>query len=74
MAGTATNACDSCHVLDEKSRVEAGPHRTFGQPLQNLGNKTSYEWIYNWVRDPKHYSPATYMPSLRLTERPFASR
>src|SRR5439155_24606332 len=30
--------------------------------------KTSYEWIYNWVRDPKHYSPATYMPNLRLTD------
>ena len=24
---------------------------------QNIGNKTTYEWIYNWVRDPKHYSP-----------------
>jgi hypothetical protein len=40
----------------------------FGQPLENIGNKTSYEWIYNWVRDPKHYSPATYMPNLRLTD------
>ena len=48
--------------------VEVGPHRTFGQPLENIGNKTTYEWIYNWVRDPKHYSPATYMPNLRLTD------
>ena len=60
--------CLGCHVLDEKTRVEAGPHRTFGQPLQNLGNKTTYAWIYNWVRDPRHYSPATYMPNLRLTD------
>ena len=60
--------CLGCHVLDEKTRVEAGPHRTFGQPLQNLGDKTSYTWIYNWVRDPKHYSSATFMPDLRLTE------
>ena len=36
-----------------------GPRRTFGQPLENIGNKTTYEWLYNWVRDPKHYSPAT---------------
>ena len=35
---------------------------------QNIGNKTTYEWIYNWVRDPKHYSPDTYMPDLRLTD------
>ena len=60
--------CLGCHVLDEKTRVEAGPHRTFGQPLQNIGNKTSYEWLFDWVRDPKHYNPATYMPDLRLTD------
>jgi mono/diheme cytochrome c family protein len=60
--------CLGCHALDEKTRVDAGPRRTFGQPLQNIGNKTTYEWIYNWVRDPKHYSPTTYMPNLRLTD------
>jgi mono/diheme cytochrome c family protein len=60
--------CLGCHVLDEKSRPEAGPHRTFGQPLQNIGNKTSYAWLYNWVRDPGHYSAGTYMPDLRLTD------
>ncbi len=60
--------CQGCHVVGEGSRVEVGPRRTFGQPLENIGNKTTYEWIYNWVRDPKHYSPATYMPTLRLTD------
>jgi mono/diheme cytochrome c family protein len=60
--------CQGCHVVGEGSREQAGPRRTFGQPLENLGNKTSYEWIYNWVRDPKHYNAATYMPNLRLTD------
>ena len=60
--------CQGCHVVGEGSRDEAGPRRTFGQPLENIGNKTTYEWIFNWVRDPKHYSPATYMPNLRLTD------
>src|SRR5919202_3172852 len=60
--------CLGCHVVGEGKRAEIGPRRTFGQPLENIGNKTSYEWIYNWVRDPKHYSPATYMPNLRLTD------
>ncbi|MGE4056381.1 MAG: c-type cytochrome, partial [Vicinamibacterales bacterium] len=60
--------CMGCHVLDETDRTEAGPRRTFGQPLQNIGNKTSYAWIYNWVRDPSHYSPGSYMPDLRLTD------
>src|SRR5205809_704355 len=60
--------CQGCHVVGEGAREAAGPRRTFGQPLENIGNKTTYEWIYNWVRDPKHYSPATYMPNLRLTD------
>ena len=50
--------CLGCHVVGEGTRDEVGPRRTFGQPLENIGNKTTYEWIYNWVRDPKHYSPA----------------
>jgi mono/diheme cytochrome c family protein len=64
--------CQGCHVVGEGKRSEIGPRRTFGQPLENIGNKTTYEWIYNWVRDPKHYSPATYMPNLRLTDQQVA--
>jgi mono/diheme cytochrome c family protein len=60
--------CQGCHVVGEGSREEAGPHRTFGQPLENIGAKTTYEWVFNWVRDPKHYNPNTYMPNLRLTD------
>jgi mono/diheme cytochrome c family protein len=60
--------CLGCHVVDEKDRSAVGPRRTFGQPLQSIGSKTSYAWIYDWVRDPKHYSPETYMPDLRLTD------
>jgi len=60
--------CLGCHVTGNETRQEAGPRRTFGQPLQNIGNKTSYEWIYDWVRDPEHFSPGTFMPDLRLTD------
>jgi mono/diheme cytochrome c family protein len=61
--------CQGCHVVGEGSREEAGPRRTFGQPLENIGNKTTYEWVFNWVRDPKHFNPGTYMPNLRLTDQ-----
>jgi mono/diheme cytochrome c family protein/predicted nucleic acid-binding Zn-ribbon protein len=64
--------CLGCHVVGEGSRSEIGPRRTFGQPLESIGNKTTYEWIYNWVRDPKHYNPETYMPNLRLTDQQVA--
>ncbi len=60
--------CLGCHVIEEKDRTAAGPRRTFGQPLQNIGSKTTYAWLYNWVKDPKHYNPDTYMPNLRLTD------
>src|SRR5207244_10054959 len=60
--------CQGCHVVEEGSSEAAGTRRTFGQPLENIGAKTTYEWVYNWVRDPKHYNPATYMPNLRLTD------
>jgi mono/diheme cytochrome c family protein len=61
--------CQGCHVVGEGKREEVGPRRTFGQPLENIGNKTTYEWVFNWVRDPKHFNPATYMPNLRLTDQ-----
>jgi len=49
--------CQGCHVVGEGARSEIGPHRTFGQPLENIGNKTSYEWIYDWVRDSEALQP-----------------
>jgi mono/diheme cytochrome c family protein len=61
--------CLGCHINGDESRTDAGPRRTFGQPLQSIGTKTTYVWLFNWVRDPSHYSPATYMPDLRLTDR-----
>jgi mono/diheme cytochrome c family protein len=60
--------CLGCHIVDENDRAAAGPRRTFGQPLKSVGSKTSYAWLYNWVRDPKHYNPVTYMPDMRLTD------
>lgn len=60
--------CLGCHIVDESDRAAVGPRRTFGQPLKSIGSKTSYVWVYNWVRDPKHYNAGTYMPDLRLTD------
>ena len=61
--------CLACHITEDQDRLSAGTRRTFGQPLQNVGSKTSYEWLFDWVRDPRHFSSETYMPDLRLTNR-----
>ena len=68
----ASVGCLACHIVGDESRLEAGPRRTFGQPLQSIGDKTSYEWLFDWVRDPRHFSSETYMPDLRLTDREVA--
>ena len=60
--------CLGCHITGDETREVAGPRRTFGQPLQAVGSKTTVEWLFDWVRDPRHYSAETYMPDLRLTD------
>ena len=60
--------CLGCHITGAETREAAGPRRTFGQPLQAVGSKTSFEWLFDWVRDPRHYSAETFMPDLRLTD------
>ena len=60
--------CLACHITGNETREAAGPRRTFGQPLQAVGSKTTVEWLFDWVRDPRHYSAETYMPDLRLTD------
>ncbi len=60
--------CLGCHVVGDASRDETSVRRTFGQPLQGLGNKTTYAWLADWVREPSRYSPDTRMPNLRLSD------
>ncbi len=60
--------CLACHITGTETREAAGPRRTFGQPLQAVGSKTSVEWLFDWVRDPRHYNAETFMPDMRLTD------
>jgi mono/diheme cytochrome c family protein len=60
--------CLGCHVEDEAVRDRLSPRRTFGQPLEAIGSKTSHAWLYDWLRQPSRYSPDTAMPDLRLSE------
>lgn len=58
--------CLGCHVVGSASRDETTVRRTFGQPLDGIGAKTTAAWLFDWVRDPARYSPTTRMPNLRL--------
>jgi mono/diheme cytochrome c family protein len=60
--------CLACHITGDQTREASGPRRTFGQPLQAVGSKTSFEWLFDWVRDPRHFNADTFMPDMRLTD------
>jgi mono/diheme cytochrome c family protein len=57
-----TVGCYGCHTLGDKGTGLA-------PALDRIASKTSADWIYNWIQDPKAYNPETQMPSLRLTRQ-----
>jgi mono/diheme cytochrome c family protein len=64
----AERGCYGCHLADPNAQRDlTGTYRQFGPNLAGVGAKVSRDWIYNWIRDPKRWSPETKMPNLRLT-------
>ena len=65
-----TIGCVGCHTveginpeLNEKVNSKRGPY------LSNLGSKVDPDWLVSWVKQPRHYSEDTIMPSFRLTDK-----
>ncbi len=68
--------CRGCHNLsydvknpefiDHKNRAS---HYDHGPNLKDTGSKTTAEWIFAWLKDPKSYAPGTRMPNLRLSDQ-----
>jgi len=62
--------CYGCHSADpEEARNIVETRRQFGPNLSGVGSKASKEWIYQWIKDPKSWNPATRMPNLRLSDQ-----
>jgi cytochrome c2 len=66
--------CFACHQIkpDAKKpevRTRAQLNQEHGPNLIGLGTKTSQEWLYNWLKNPKRYHPKTRMPDLRLSDQ-----
>jgi len=55
--------CLGCHSA---AGVKAGD---FAPELSGLGSKVRADWLYTWLKNPKHYSPHTRMPDLRLSDQ-----
>jgi cytochrome c2 len=65
-----TVGCVGCHQVEgaPPPAPDSWGRRSFGPELTGLGSKTSYAWLYSWVKNPKHYWAQTRMPSLRLSD------
>ena len=61
--------CNGCHLLDEDGYDQASIYRRRGPALTGTGTKMEAGFIYEWIREPRHYWDETFMPSLRLTDR-----
>jgi cytochrome c2 len=64
--------CRGCHATeagDVTRPPEGTQDRDFAPNLHNIGSKTTANWIYTWIKDPKGYWPHAKMPSLRLSDR-----
>jgi mono/diheme cytochrome c family protein len=63
--------CLACHALgqDTKVRETRGTSYDIAPELTRVGSKVPLDWIYDWIRNPRHYNPTTRMPSLRLSDQ-----
>ncbi len=68
--------CLGCHIVEEPGGAdypEDQPrftgYRQQGPNLWGVGSKVNADWLYTWVRNPKHYWADTKMPNLRLSDR-----
>ena len=61
-------AARGCHIVDESDLENVDLYRTRGASLAGVGSKVNPEFLFNWVKNPKHYWDETFMPDLRLTD------
>jgi len=54
--------CLGCHSVGDFGVSDHGPN------LSGIGSKTTPEWLFTWLKNPKHYNEETRMPNLRLTD------
>jgi len=64
--------CLGCHEIQKTPFGPESPRNLFrqhGPNLIGLGSKTTSEWLFRWLKDPKTYHAASRMPNLRLSDQ-----
>jgi mono/diheme cytochrome c family protein len=66
---TETLGCRGCHAF------QAGEHgpmlgatKDVAPNLARVAEKTDGRWLFHWLKSPRHFSPVSRMPSLRLDD------
>lgn len=64
-----TVGCVACHQIAKKTKdgkLEL-PGGDFGPDLSKVGEKITYEYLVEWILEPRKFQPHGRMPTLRLT-------
>jgi len=62
--------CKGCHgFADGEVATVLGKEKEIIPNLKNIAAKVGPRWTYHWVKNPRDFSPATSMPSLRLADQ-----
>ncbi|MDF1566062.1 MAG: c-type cytochrome [Deltaproteobacteria bacterium] len=64
-----TLGCRGCHAIepdDPLVTVDGSRRRSRAPRLSGIGAKTSYAWLFSWLRGPSRLWPDARMPDLRL--------
>lgn len=67
----STVGCKACHIVTDEDRAARtnGLSYDVAPDLGVVGTKAKPEWLYDWIKNPKHFSPETRMPNLRLSDQ-----
>ena len=62
--------CQACHVAGGYTTIrdERGTSYDVAPELTRVGSKVNPDWLFDWLKNPRHFNPTTRMPSLRLTD------
>ncbi|MDA0986372.1 MAG: c-type cytochrome [Bacteroidetes bacterium] len=63
--------CKACHVIgdDIKVREARGTQYDIAPELTHVAGKLSPDFIFDWIKNPRHYNPESKMPNLRLSDQ-----
>ncbi|MFN0158224.1 MAG: c-type cytochrome [Bacteroidota bacterium] len=57
------SGCHGCHEMKGYTDLQK-----VGPELNRIGSKTTAEWVYRWIKNPKDHNPHTRMPNFKFTD------